>query len=160
MKPFSWIRPRKCWTAATVAGLGGADEVVVGDVEVGPGRGEPGRELVGPLERRDALLLGGPGHLLAVLVGAGQEEDVVTDQPVPAGQGVGVDRRVGVPHVGRVLDVVDRRGDEVAGHCPASVPTRGSPRHRTRCGPGRERRRYQLATWQPPRPVRSVYRWW
>ena len=73
-------------------------------------------QLVGPLLGVTPVLLGGPGHLLAVLVGAGQEEDVVADQPVPAGQGVGVDRRVGVADVGRVVDVVDRRGDVEAGH--------------------------------------------
>ena len=39
---------QELWTAPVVAGLGGADEVVVGDVEVGPGRGEPGGQLVGP----------------------------------------------------------------------------------------------------------------
>ena len=100
------------------------------------------------------VLLGRPGHLLAVLVGPGEEEDVVADQPVPPGQGVGVDRGVGVPDVGRVVDVVDRRGDVVAGHCP--VAYRPRPRPPTRAaGPSRATV-YQLATWQPPRPVRSV----
>ena len=66
---------------------------------------------------RDAVGLGGPGDLEAVLVGAGEEEDVVADQAVPAGQGVGGDRRVGVPDVGHVVHVVDRGGqEEAAGH--------------------------------------------
>ena len=105
--------------------LGGADEVVVGDVEIGPGGGEPGGQPVGPPGRGETLLLGGPGHLLPVLVGAGEEEDVVADQSVPAGQGIGVDRRVGVPHVGGVLDVVDRCGDVVAGHCQLAYRDHG-----------------------------------
>ena len=72
---------------ALVPGLGGADEVVVGDVEVGPGRGEPGGQLVGPLLRGDPVLLGGPGHLLAVLVGPGEEEDLVTRSGGASGPG-------------------------------------------------------------------------
>ena len=68
----------------------------------------------------EALLLGGPGHLLAVLVGAGEEEDLVAEEAVPPGQGIGVDGGVGVPHVGRVLHVVDGGGDVVAGHCPVA----------------------------------------
>ncbi len=87
-----------------------------------------------------ALLLGGPGDLLSVLVGAGQEEDVVAHQPVPPGQGVGVDRRVGVPDMGRVLDVVDRGGDEVAGHCPPAYRPGHVPPDTwsgSRVGPGR-----------------------
>ena len=49
-----------------------------------------------------------------MLVGAGEEEDVVAEQAVPAGERVGDDRRVGVPDVGHVVDVVDRRRDVVA----------------------------------------------
>ena len=78
---------------------------------------------------REPVLLGGPGHLLAVLVGAGEEEDVVADQPVPAGQGVGVDRRVGVADVGRVVHVVDRGGDVEAGHCPVAYRPGRSDQH-------------------------------
>ena len=60
--------------------------------------------------------LGRPLHLEAVLVGAGEEEGVVAEQPVPPGQGVGGDRRVGVADVGHVVDVVDRRRHVEAGH--------------------------------------------
>ena len=97
--------------------LGGADEVVVGDVEAVPGGPEPLGVAVGLLERAEPGLLGGLGHLQAVLVGAGQEEGVVTQQAVPAGQRVGDHGRVRVPHVGRVVHVVDRGGDvEPVGH--------------------------------------------
>ena len=139
-----------------VAGLGGADEVVVGDVEVGPGRGEAGSQLVGPVLRGEALLLGGPGHLLPVLVGAGEEEDVVADQAVPAGQGVGVDRGVGVPDVGRVLDVVDRCGDVEAGHCPVAYRPGRDP-DLTRPGP--RTAVPAMATTGPPTARRSGSGW-
>ena len=86
-----------------MAGLGGADEVVVGDVEQLPGLAEPLAGAVGVLPGRDAVGLGRPLHLEAVLVGAGEEEDVVAEQAVPAGQGVGGDRRVGVADVGASL---------------------------------------------------------
>ena len=72
-----------------VAGLGGADEVVVGDVEPVPGLDEARRRAVHPLLRGHAVGLGGPGDLVPVLVGPGEEEDVVAQQPVPPGQGVG-----------------------------------------------------------------------
>ena len=93
-----------------VAGLGGADEVVVADVEQLPGLAEAGAGAVGLLLGGDAVGLGRALHLEAVLVGAGEEEDVVAEQAVPAGEGVGGDRRVGVPDVGHVVHVVDRGG--------------------------------------------------
>ena len=100
-----------------VAGLGGADEVVVADVEQRPGVAEPGTGAVGLLDGAEARLLGRPQHLQAVLVGAGEEPGVVADQAVPAGQRVGGDRRVGVTDVRDVVDVVDRRRHvEAVGH--------------------------------------------
>ena len=70
---------------------------------------ERGRDRVGLLLRATP---GGLGRLLdleAVLVGAGEEEDVVAEQAVPAGERVGDDGGVGVAEVGHVVDVVDRR---------------------------------------------------
>ena len=101
---------------SVVPGLGGADEVIVADVQLVPHCREPGRELIGPLLGGDAMLLGGPGDLLTVLVRARQEEDVITGQPVPAGQRIGIDRGVGVADVRGVVDVVDRGRDVEAGH--------------------------------------------
>ncbi len=99
-----------------VAGLGGPDEIVVGDVEAGPRLPVAGAGLVGLLLRGQAVGFGGALHLEAVLVGAGEEEHVVAAQPVPAGHGVGGDRRVGVADVGGVVDVVDGGGDVKPGH--------------------------------------------
>ena len=109
-----------------VAGLGGADEVVVADVQQLPGLAVAGAGDVGLLLGAEAVLLGGPGHLQAVLVGPGQEEDVLAEQPVPPGQAVGDDRGVGVADVGRVVDVVDRRRDVEAAHT-ARLPTPRNP---------------------------------
>ena len=99
-----------------VARLGGADEVVVGDAELGPRALEALARLVGHLLGRKAALLGRPLDLQAVLVGAGEEVGVVTVESVPTGQRVGDDGRVRVPDVRRVVDVVDRRGDVEAAH--------------------------------------------
>ena len=60
-----------------VARLGGADEVVVGDVQPVPGVGELGRDLVAELLRGLAGGLGGLLDLETVLVGAGEVLDVV-----------------------------------------------------------------------------------
>jgi hypothetical protein len=102
--------------AGPVPGLGGADEVVVGDVEQLPRLAEPLAGGVGVLQRAEAALVGGALHLESVLVGAGEEEDVVAGQAVPPSQRVGRHRRVGVPDVGHVVDVVDRGGDVEARH--------------------------------------------
>jgi hypothetical protein len=56
------------------------------------------------------------GDLVAVLVGAGQKEDVVAEPAVVAREDVGRDGGVGVPEVRVGIDVVDRRGDRVAAH--------------------------------------------
>src|SRR5450759_5451340 len=52
-------------------------------------------------------------NLVAVLVNAGEEEDVVALLAVVARQDVGDDGRVGVPQVGLAVHVVDGRGDVV-----------------------------------------------
>ena len=62
---------------------------------------------VGELLGREALCVGGLLDLEAVLVGAGEELDVVTEQPVPAGERVADDRRVRVAEVGLRVHVVD-----------------------------------------------------
>jgi hypothetical protein len=84
---------------AVVARLGRADEVVVRDVEQSPCIAEALAGAVGLFLRRDAVRLGGALALESVFVGAGQEEDVLTQQPVPPGECVGDDRGVGVPDV-------------------------------------------------------------
>ena len=50
-------------------------------------------------------------NLLAVLVGAGQELDVVALQPLVAGHSVGGNGAIGVADVQLIAGVVNRRGD-------------------------------------------------
>jgi hypothetical protein len=94
-----------------VALLGGADEVVVGDVQLGPGGLPPLHDLVGPGLRVEPAGLGRPGHLLAVLVGPGEEQHPVPVGTTPTRQHVGRDGGVGVADVRQVVDVVDRGGE-------------------------------------------------
>ena len=54
---------------------------------------------------------GGLFDFLAVLVRAGQEEDVVAVQPLEARHHVGGDRGVGVADMGRTVHVIDRGRD-------------------------------------------------
>ncbi len=112
MWPASLSRVQEGWHAALVPVLGGADEVVVADVERLQHRLPVlGDQPVGPLLRGDAGALRRPQDLLAVLVGAGQEPHVLAPLPVPPADRVGGDRRVRVPDVWGVIDVVDGRGD-------------------------------------------------
>jgi hypothetical protein len=90
-----------------VALLGGADEVVVGDLQPLPHLTPAGNHLVAPLDGGHAVGLGGLGYLLAVLVGSGEEEDLLAGEPVVTDQEVGVYGRVGVPDVGNIIHVVD-----------------------------------------------------
>ena len=94
-----------------VALVRGPDEEVVGGVDLGRHLLEARGEAVAQLARGDALGLGLLRDRLAVLVGAGQEEDVLAALAVVPGEDVGRDRRVGVPEVGLAVDVVDRGGD-------------------------------------------------
>jgi hypothetical protein len=107
-----------------VARFGGADEVVVGDVEPLPRRGELRGDLVGELLRGHAGGLGDLLDLEAVLVGAGHVLDVVAEQAVPAGERVADDRGVRVAEVGLGVHVVDRRRQVEPGHAcsPSSDP--------------------------------------
>ena len=106
--------------ALAVARVGGADEEVDRGVDARHQVLEARGVAIGELLRADALALGLLGDRLAVLVGAGEEEDLLAALAHVAGEDVGADRRVRVPEVGRGVDVVDRRGD-VEGH-------RGPPR--------------------------------
>jgi len=111
-----------------VTGLGGADELVVGDVEEPPRVLEPLHGAVGPLEGGDAVGLGGLLDLEAVLVRAGQIEDVVSSEAPPTRRRVADQRRVGVADVRRVVHVEDRGGQVEAGHDDAGYGLRGSHR--------------------------------
>ncbi len=97
--------------AGDVALLGGADEVVVGDVEVAPELLELGELAVAPLLGGHAVLGCGLRDLLAVLVEAGEEVHVLAVEAVEAGDGVCRDSGVGGSDVGLAVDVVDGGGD-------------------------------------------------
>src|SRR5262249_46608306 len=91
--------------------VGGADEVVVGDLDRLPGRAVGVGELVGERARGDARLVGEPRDLLAVVVGAGEKPGRLPAQAVVARERVGDDGGVGVPEMRHVRDVVDGCGD-------------------------------------------------
>ena len=96
---------------AVVALFGGVDEVVVRAVEP-LHHGLEGRHVaVAQRPRAQALARRGLLHLLAVLVGAGEEIDVVAVEPHEARDGVGGDRLIGVPDMRRPVRVGDRGGD-------------------------------------------------
>ncbi len=88
-----------------------ADEVVVGDRQALPQLLEALDELVGVRLGREPPRLRRLHDLQAVLVGAGEEGDLASAQPVPAREHVRDDRRVRVPEVGLVVHVVDGRRD-------------------------------------------------
>ena len=82
------LRNMSCDDVDVVLGAGGREEVEA-DAEALPGLEELGVELGGDLARRAALLLGADGDRRAVLVAAGDHEDVVAGGAVVAGEDVG-----------------------------------------------------------------------
>ena len=73
MSPAAVMRPMISATARFVAVFGGADEVVVGDVEELPETVVPRDHPIGELDGLDPLVAGRLFDLLTVLVGAGQK---------------------------------------------------------------------------------------
>jgi hypothetical protein len=90
-----------------VSRLGGANEVVVRDVQLLPGCSKFRRNRVSELLRGDIGRFGGLLDFQAVFVGAGEVLDVVAEQPMPARQCVADDGRVGVAEVRLGVDVID-----------------------------------------------------
>ena len=76
--------------------VGRADEEVVGELELAGQRLEARGVAVGELLRLDSLGARRVGDRLAVLVGAGEEEDVLAALAHVAREHVGGDRLVGV----------------------------------------------------------------
>ncbi|MPM97713.1 hypothetical protein SDC9_144890 [bioreactor metagenome] len=92
----------------------GADEPVVGNIHQLP----QVLDALGPLHNPVHELLGGDAgllglclDLLTVLVGAGQEHDVIAVEPLIAGNRIGGNGAVGVADVQLVRRVIDGRGD-------------------------------------------------
>ena len=94
-----------------MAGFGSADVVRVSDAHAVPEIFELSGDLIGELLGGDAGGGGGALDLLAVLVGAGEEEGIVAEEAVAAGEDVRNDGGVGVADVGARVDVIDRRGE-------------------------------------------------
>ena len=92
--------------------VGGADEAVIADVHQLPqildalGALD---DVIDELLRCNTGLLGLQLDLLAVLVGAGQELDVVALQPLVAGHSVGSDGAVGMSDVQLIAGIIDWR---------------------------------------------------
>jgi len=103
--------PENVLHRSDVVGVGRPDEVVVGDGQLGPEGPELAADSVGEGLGRLVVLPGRLGDLVAVLVGARHEEDVVARHAVKAGHDVAHDGRVGMPDVGRGVDIVDGRRD-------------------------------------------------
>ncbi|CAI8167243.1 MAG: Uncharacterised protein [Pseudidiomarina mangrovi] len=94
--------------------LGGANEVVVGEIEVGRQLTKNSRNLVGKLLRRNALGFCRPLDLLPVLIRASEKMHVIAVQTLEPRHDIGGQRGVRVTNVGTVVDVVDRRRDVVS----------------------------------------------
>ena len=105
-----------------VARLRRPDEVVVGDLELPPQLVVAAYDLVRERLGLDAARAGAALHLLAVLVGAGEEADVEPAHPLVAGDRVGDHRGVDVADVRQVVDVVDRRRDVERFACHGCSP--------------------------------------
>ena len=74
--------------------------------------------------------LGGPRDLCAVLVGAGQKEDILAALTVMTREDVGHDRGIRMPDMRVCVHVVDRRGDveAIVAHESNSLDARLGPR--------------------------------
>ena len=92
-----------------------ANEIVVRNAHDGKHVAELSRNLVGEGLRVEAGVGGRAFHLLAVLVGAAEEMDILAIQPLEAGDDVCGDRGVGVSQVRGAVHVENRRR-EVVGH--------------------------------------------
>ena len=94
--------------------IGRADEAVIADVHQLPqildALGAL-HDVINKLLRGDAGLLGLQLDLLAVLIGTGQELDIVALQALVAGHGIGRHSAVGMADMQLIAGVIDRRSD-------------------------------------------------
>ena len=106
---------------ASLARLGGAHEVGVGDIEQIPCLAEDRLHGIAPCLRRHAVLFSGLGYLLAMLVHASDEGDVVAVHALIARHRVSGDGRVGRAQMRSGVHVVDRGSERIgsfAHGCP------------------------------------------
>src|SRR5262249_50745477 len=90
-----------------------ADEFVVRAVEPLNHRLEAWNRARDQVARRDAFARGGLLHLEPVLVGAGEEKNVVAVEPLKARDRIGRDHLIGVTDVRRTVRIRDRRRDVI-----------------------------------------------
>jgi hypothetical protein len=107
-----------------VLGVGGADEEVVRRVEPRRELPEADRVLVAQLPRRDAAPLRLLSNRLAVLVGPGEEEDLLAPLPHVPSENVSGNRRIRVTKMRLTVDVVNGRRDVVR-HEASMLPAGG-----------------------------------
>ena len=91
--------------------IGGADKAVVADIQQLPQILDGGHDLVHVLLGGDAGISGLILDLLAVLIGTGQEHDVVALHPLEAGQRIAGHGGVAVADVQLIAGVIDGGGD-------------------------------------------------
>ena len=94
-----------------MVGIGCADKVIVVDAHFFPEVLEAQVVFVNVFLRGDSALFSGPLDLLPVLVGAGEEESLVSQELVEPRENVGENGRIGMPDVRGVIYIVDRSGD-------------------------------------------------
>ena len=92
-----------------MARLGRTQEIIIADAQFLPRLNEGCGDTVGVGLRLETHCGSGGEDLLAMLIGARQQVGVVAVEPVVAGQHVGDNGRVGMPHVRLAIDVVEGR---------------------------------------------------
>jgi hypothetical protein len=85
----------------------GADVVVIGDPHAVPQSAELGGDFVGELLRRFAGSFRGALDFLSVLIGAGQEKSIGSEQALAARNSVTGNSRVGMPDMRPRIDVIN-----------------------------------------------------
>src|SRR4030042_4535701 len=98
--------------------FGGANEAVVGDVQLGPELPEKVADAVGV---RLGIFPGGPGglgHFVPVFIRAGQEKSLVPGQFIEAVEQIRHDGGIGMADMRLGVHVINRRGGINFGHFP------------------------------------------
>ncbi|MPN37373.1 hypothetical protein SDC9_184890 [bioreactor metagenome] len=90
--------------------VGGADEFIVGDAEPFPELLKAHHGFIAVALAVHAVFFGGALHLLAVLVGAGQEKGRIARSTMKARQHVAQHRGIGVADMRLVVDIINRSG--------------------------------------------------
>jgi hypothetical protein len=100
-----------------MARFGCADEIIVGTAERLDHRLKSRCILVGQLRWRHSRLTGRLVHFQAVLIGAGQETNIIAIQALEAGERIGGQRFIGVADMRRAVGIGNGGRDVIAiGH--------------------------------------------